>query len=258
MKKEHIISVDKERCVKCEMCKKDCTMQIIRIGEKSSEITTQECIKCGHCVAICPKQAISMSGYEDGPEDIVPDMKLDPEVLLAKMKSRRSMRYFTAQDVAPEDIEKIIEAGRFSPTAKNMQGLSYVVLKDNIDEYERIAVTMLRRIKPVATLFTSRYKGFDIVDNFFFKGAPVAIVIKANDVLDGALAASLMELMAQTLGLGVLYSGFFTFAANKSGKLKRKLSLNRGDKVVTTLVLGHPDVQYKRTAQRESAQVIYD
>ena len=199
-----------------------------------------------------------MSGYEDMPEDIPQDLMLDPEILLAQIKSRRSMRHFTDQEIAPEDIEKIIEAGRFTPTAKNMQGISYVILKDNIDEYERIAVSILRRIKRIAYPFIGRYRHFQITDNFFFKGAPVAIVIKANDVIDGALAASLIELMAQSLGLGVLYSGFFTYAARISGKLKRKLSLAPRDKIVTTLVLGHPDVVYRRTAQRESARVLFD
>ena len=32
----------------------------------------------------------------------------------------------------------------------------------------------------------------------------------------------------------------------------------RGEKAVTTLVLGYPAVQYQRTAQREPADVLFD
>jgi len=258
MKREHDVSVDRSLCVKCGACQKDCVFRAIVLTEHGAEVTGQECAKCGHCVAVCPANAVSMSGYDDVPEEIESGFQLDPEALLKKIKFRRSMRYFTDEAVAREDIDKILDAGRFTPTAKNMQGVSYVVIRDNIDEYERIAVSKLRRIKPLADPFIGRYRNFTIEDNFFFKGAPVAIVIRANDILDGALAASLMELMAQSLGLGVLYSGFFTRVAMMTGKLKKKLALSRQDKIVTTLVIGHPAVTYKRTVQRENARVFYD
>ena len=258
MNREHIVSVDQSLCLKCGACERDCIFRVMTLTERGAEVTNPECAKCGHCVAVCPVGAVSMSGYDDIPINIATDFKLDPDDLLTQIKFRRSMRRFTEQEISREDIEKIIDAGRFTPTAKNTQGVSYVVIKDNIAEYEEIALSVLRRIKPLADLFTGRYRQFTIGDNFFFKGAPVAIVIKANDTVDGALAASLMELMAQSLGLGVLYSGFFTRVAMMSGKLKRMLRITRSDKIVTTLVLGHPAVKYKRTVQRESARVLYD
>jgi len=257
MNREHIVFVDQELCIKCGSCEKDCVFRVMILTESGAEASSPECAKCGHCVAVCPVNAVSMSGYEDVPEEIDQEKKLDPDILLAKIKARRSMRYFTDQEVSDEDIEKIIDAGRFTPTARNLQGTSYIVLKDNINEYEQIAVTALRRLKKVIKPFLGRYKDIEVEDSFFFKGAPVAIVIKSNDVIDGALAASLMELMAQSLGLGVLYSGFFTEAVKIPGKLKRKLQIPRRDKIVTTLVIGHPAVTYKRTVQRESARVQY-
>ena len=258
MSREHIVSIDQALCNKCGACEKDCVFRAIVLTEAGAEVTGQVCAKCGHCVAICPENAVSMSGYEDVPEEIPLDFKLDPDDLLKQIKFRRSMRSFTDEEVAQEDLDKILDAGRFTPTARNMQGVSYVVIRDNIAEYERIAVSVLRRIKPLADPLISRYRNFTIDDDFFFKGAPLAIVIRANYELDGALAASLMELTAQSLGLGVLYSGFFTRVAMMSGKIKRKLQITKRDRIVTTLVIGHPAVKYKRTVQRESARVLYD
>ena len=63
--------------------------------------------------------------------------------------------------------------------------------------------------------------------------------------------------MAESYGLGVLYSGFFTVVANRSSKLKKELNLKHGDNVVTTLVIGYPDVKYRRSAQKETANVRY-
>ena len=94
-----------------------------------------------------------------------------------------------------------------------------------------------------------------IDDRFFFKGAPAVIVVIARGDIDGALAASNMELMAQAHGLGVLYSGFFTMAARLSRGLRRELGLGRKQKVVTALVLGYPAVRYRRTAPKEAAAI---
>ena len=38
-------------------------------------------------------------------------------------------------------------------------------------------------------------------------------------------------------------------------KLRKSLNLKHNDYVVTTLVLGYPDVRYRRTAQKERANV---
>ncbi len=139
-----------------------------------------------------------------------------------------------------------------------MQGVSYVVLSDNIGDYEKLAMSLFRRLQPIVGMFMRQFKQMPIDDHFFFKGAPVAIVIKANNSVDGALAASVMELVARANGLGVLYSGLFTIAARVSRKLNRKLSAVSKGKIVITLVLGYPAVKYHRTAQRERAVVQYD
>ena len=65
--------------------------------------------------------------------------------------------------------------------------------------------------------------------------------------INASLSALNMSLMAESFGLGVLYSGFFTTVVNNSRKLRKSLNLKHNDYVVTTLVLGYPDVRYRRT-----------
>ena len=98
---------------------------------------------------------------------------------------------------------------------------------------------------------------YEIDDNFFFKHAPIAIMIITKDKISGSLAASNMALMAESYGLGVLFSGYFSDVANNSPKLKKLLGLKRSNHVLTTLVIGYPDVKYRRTAQKEVATVRY-
>ena len=64
-----------------------------------------------------------------------------------------------------------------------------------------------------------------------------------------------MEIMAESLGLGVLYSGFFVICSKMSRKLKKLLELEKGYEVVTCMVIGYPDVKYQRIVPREDLKV---
>lgn len=254
--KEHIIRVDPEKCVGCGLCGKDCPENNILLHGKIAEIRSQSCIKCGHCVAVCPSAAVSMSGFEEPPLEFEKTVTVDSQQLLEALQTRRSIRCFRDCPVPAEVLEKVIQAGRFTPTAKNAQDISYFVLQEKKDRCEAIAVGLFRKLLPLAGLVYPAAKHMTVDDDFFFKKAPAAIVIASNDRVSGSLAASNMALMAEACGLGVLYSGFFTIAVNHSKKLRRALGL-RGKKAVTTLVLGVSNVAYRRTAPKEAADVRY-
>lgn len=253
--KEHRIQVDRAKCIGCGMCRRDCPADNISITDKKAVIKSQACIKCGHCVAVCPKGAVSMTGFKEPPVEIQKSVILDPQQLMDALRTRRSIRQFKKQSVAQEVTVQIIEAGRLTPSGENAQDVSYIVLKDNMEQFEKMAVRLFKRLLPIARLINPMAKNKEIDDHFFFHGAPVVIMIVAKDKINGALAASNMALMAEANGLGVLYSGFFTMAANMSLSLHRALGLKRKNKVVETLVLGYPAVTYHRTAQKEAAKI---
>ncbi len=92
-------------------------------------------------------------------------------------------------------------------------------------------------------------------DHFFFKGAPLVIVVSANSGVDAGLACSYMELMAESLGLGVLYSGFFIACSRISGKVRRLLALPKGKKAKVCMVIGYPAVKYCRIPPRKALKM---
>lgn len=195
--KEHIIEVNTDLCIGCCLCKKDCSARNISIKEGKATIKGLECIKCGHCVAICPKAAVTMTGFEEAPLEYTKQPTLDSKELLMALKARKYIRNFKNKEV----IQQIIEAGRVTTSAKNAQDVSYIVLGKNKGRYERVAVEFLKKIKPLVSLVMKSAKEVTIDDNFFFKRAPVAILVVTKDKISGSLAAANMALLAEANGV---------------------------------------------------------
>ncbi len=249
------ITVDCEKCIACLKCINDCPNAYLFLEDDEVKTNDKGCMECGHCYAICPQGAIRMTNYDFTDEEIVMMSEIDSETLLRAMKSRRTIRQFRPDEVEDEKIEKILEAGRYSPTGANRQMVSYTILGSRQREAEEICLGLFRKGKKLGSAFASYLKRIEIDDDFFFKGAPLVIVVSSKSTVDGGLASSYMEIMAESMGLGVLYSGFFVMCSKMSRKLKKLLELEKGYDVVTCMVIGYPDVKYKRIAPREELKV---
>ena len=215
------------------------------------------CILCGQCSAICPQKAILMVGCGSGQVEKTEEFRLDPNDVLNTIRFRRSIRNFKETEISQNIIEQILEAGRLTHTAKNMQDVSFVVLNKEKKRIEKMAVKVFGTVKPIADLFSPLARNNKINDSFFFFNAPLAIVILATAKINGSLAAQNMEYVAEANGLGVLYSGFFTMAANVSRKIKKAISIPSGKKVAMTLVLGYPNVKFLRSTPHKELNVRY-
>ena len=54
--------VDKEKCVYCTLCAKECPQEAITVDrkEKTWSLDAEKCVECGICGESCPKKAISL------------------------------------------------------------------------------------------------------------------------------------------------------------------------------------------------------
>ena len=254
--KEHRIQINKNLCIGCSQCIKDCPTNNIALINKKAHIKQQQCIQCGHCAAICPKKAVTMTGFDEPSIEFKEKTTVDSHQLMQALKTRRTIRQFKDQPISDEVIQQIIEAGRLTPTSGNAQNVSYIVLKNNLKDFEKTAVRLFRHLLPLIKLVNVAAKEVPIDDDFFFKKAPAVILVVSKSQINGALVSSNMALMAEAHGLGVLYSGFFAMAVKYSPTLRKQLQLKNGQ-VVTALVLGYPNVNYYRTAQKEEAIIRY-
>lgn len=255
--KQASLQIDETKCIGCGQCAMVCPAHHLAIQDKKAKKVTDACILCGHCGAICPKHAIMIAGYDPAQKEKATKVLLDPKQVLDVLRFRRTIRRFKQDPIPQTVIQQILEAGRLSHTAENLQDVSFVVLDKEKYRFEQMAVTFFRKIKPFANLVHPMARSISIDDHFFFFAAPIVIVIVAKQKTNGILAAQNMEFVAEAHGLGVLYSGFFTIAANASCKLKKALNVPKGKKVAMALVLGYPAVTYRRAAQRKALDVTY-
>ncbi|MBQ9531876.1 MAG: nitroreductase family protein [Eubacterium sp.] len=249
------IVIDTSKCVGCGKCVKDCVASALFLENKKAKLR-EGCIECGHCFAICPTGAVDMPEYDkEGCVEVTSMTDIDSDILLQAMKSRRTIRQYKNTPVEQEKIDKILEAGRYAPTGSNSQNVAFTILGSKKEQLEKECVKLFRTGVGIGSKFSASLKNTNINDTFFFKGAPLVIVVSAHNTVNGTLASAYMEIMANSLGLGVLYSGFFCACTKINPKIKAMLSLPKGHKAVTCMIIGYPDVEYQRIAPRKQHEI---
>jgi len=244
-----VIRIREELCVGCGLCVNDCIRDSVFLRDGKAVAGDGECNVCGHCYAICPTGAVT---YADGrevlqPEGTMPDAT-DVEWL---MKNRRSVRHFLPEPVPQEDLERILDVGRYAPTARNAQNVRFRILRDVLPELETEideALLCLQRQQG------GEPQGEVIREGYIFRGAPCAILICSETPVNAAIAAAYMELYAETLGYGAVYVGRLITALRQIPGLRERMGLGEEDAPVTCLALGKPAVRYPRVPDREAVK----
>jgi nitroreductase len=120
-----------------------------------------------------------------------------PDALLDMIRSRRSVRRYLPDPVPDEVLQKILEAGRWAPSANNQQPWAFIVVQD-----EQIRAQVAKH----ATYYLARRGRVD--------EAPLLIVLCAHarrrrsgtpPRQDVSMAAMQMMLEAKALGVGTCW-----------------------------------------------------
>ena len=134
-----MVVFDQDLCTGCEACIKDCPGSAIKLEDGKAQ-SCRACIQCGHCVAVCPVKAVSIPEYEmnEVEEYVEADFKVCPDQYLRAVKFRRSIRSFKEKNLEKEKLEHILDAGRYTATAKNMQACTFVLVQEQMEEFRQL------------------------------------------------------------------------------------------------------------------------
>lgn len=262
-----MVKIDPERCIGCGMCADDCLALNIELKEEKANVKN-ECLLCGHCVAICPEHAVSIPAYDmdDVEEYDSASFQLNPENVLHAIKFRRSIRSYKPEKISQENLSLLVQAGRYTATAKNNQNCCFVVIQEELEELKHRIWSFIdniekkergqapRELMPYIA-FNHRRK-IDASDDFLFRNAPVVLFITSDWPLDAGLAAQNIETMAVSLGMGALYNGYLVRIAEADKELKKWLGIEK-ETIKACMLLGYSAECYARTAPRKKPRVIW-
>ncbi len=157
---------------------------------------------------------------------------------LEMLRTRRSVRKFTNQEVTGEQIETLVDAGRLASTARNQQPWEFVVVTDP---------TMRAKIASI----TEHGK--------FIADAPLCIVVVCRDgkyfLEDGSAATQNILLAARALGLGSCW-----VAGDKkpyADNIRRLLGAPDGYKLVSMIAVGYEAVKPTMPSKRSIEEVLH-
>ena len=97
------------------------------------------------------------------------------------------------------------------------------------------------------------------IDRLFYH-APVLVICHVDPAestfpkVEAGLSAMQMIMIADALGLGSCFCGFFILAVENSLDLRRFLNIPKEHQVPFSFLVGYPDVQFLRTVSRKSAK----
>jgi len=163
------------------------------------------------------------------------------------IKKRRSVRAYTREEVSEEDVERLIEAARWAPSAGNIQPWEFVIVT-NAETKRRLSDAALHQT--------------------FIEEAPVVIIVCADVarsswgygsrgtnlycLQDTAAATENMLLAAQALGLATCWVGAF-----HEDEVARVVNTPRNLRPVAIVPVGRPAEKPSARPKRSMREIVH-
>jgi nitroreductase len=159
--------------------------------------------------------------------------------ILEVIKTRRSIRKYTPDSISEQEINKILEAGRWAPSASNTQPWKFIVLRSQ-EARKMLADTLIwGRFLSQAAL------GIAVTVN------PTA---STHPVEDGAAATQNILLEAHSLGLGTCWIG--TYGSSHEASAKKVLNIPEDERLLSVIAIGHP-AETSQKARKELSELTF-
>lgn len=170
-------------------------------------------------------------------------------------KSRRSVRQYRQEKIPHGQIEKIIEAGTWAPSAMNEQPIKFFVLEDAAKIKLASEKIKQERLKAGKSLWRA-----DLPDPIFYQ-APVVIFLCVTEpknkynLTDAAFVCQNCLLEAREMDLATVVVGQATLL-EESPKTKKELGLPTGWEILLSFCLGKTD-SFPEAPERKKPEVMF-
>ena len=166
---------------------------------------------------------------------------------IKNLLNRRSIRKFKPEQIKDDELNAVLEAGKYAPSGANQQSALFIVVQN-------------KEMREKITKLNAAVLGKDI-DPYY--GAPTVIIVfadktKVTPVEDGSLALGNMFNAAYSLGLGSCWvHRTKQMFEREEGKVLLKKWGVEGDYIgVGSCALGYPDGEHPKPAPRKENFVV--
>ena len=165
---------------------------------------------------------------------------------LKSIKKRRSITSFLTRQISNEDIQTILEAGRWAPSRFNTQPWRFIVINDETIKKSSIEIipTVFKTAIQTAPIFIAICVDPEMSPNHYIE--------------EGAIAAQNMALAAYCIGLGSSWIGTFSLSNEKDStesKLKQLLRVPKNWRLIAILPIGYPKFIGKKS-RKELEEIV--
>jgi len=184
---------------------------------------------------------------------------------LRVIKERRVTRKYKSEQIKDTELENIIEAGLYAPSANNRQSWNFTVIQ-NPELIKEMNDASLEVAKEVAKRFPDgplKKLSANGAFNVFYE-APTVILVSGQDdaiapLADCSAAMQNMSLAAESIGVGSCWNGLIQvlFKSEAGGQYKEKLNIPEGNTVHFALLLGYKEATSVNASARRENTVQY-
>lgn len=185
-------------------------------------------------------------------------MSVPENPVLKAIKSRRSIRKYLPEQIKQEELDAILEAGTYAPSAHNDQSWHFTVVRDRelIDRMNRLSKELMARQE------TDWIKemGSNAALHIFYNAPAVVVVSMRKDALsplvDCCAAIENILLAAESLDIGSCWIGLARYYFSLKDDLPR-LGIPEGYEPCYAVTLGYKGQRPSRALPRRKGAVNY-
>jgi len=208
-------------CNACGICSLVCPEDSIRTDESDFVVSFEStCIGCGHCGCYCPSNCFSLPEESHGN---IPEQ----EQLQNLFETRRSVRHFQEKPVDEAVIRSLLEPVGFSPTGQNAQGITVEVISGRSTIRKLVVDPLVKMVRildcfRLLSVFAGKSRGAVAKirngEDIITWNAPCILLFRApagnvTGKTDAVIAATMVSIKAETLGLGTFWNGVVQIAS---------------------------------------------
>ncbi|QDR79322.1 nitroreductase family protein [Sporomusa termitida] len=181
--------------------------------------------------------------------------------VLTTIKKRRSVRSFKSDQITEAELQAVLEAGIYAPSAGNQQLWHFTVIQDKqvLEQLNKDAKAGAAQIDNEHVQLMAKNEKFNI-----FYGAPTVVLVSGKEdglmiESDCAAATQNIILAAEAIGLGSCWVDFIlsAFGGEQDEQYRQQLGLPAGYKPFSSVALGYKKSEAVNAPARKENVINY-